>query len=369
MKKTVVGESAVEYDMGEIAVTVASANCCAQDDFIAFSSPQNIPGYNTMDARIPMEAVGQNPQDQQKAAVVHYKSPQQFLVRQDVELSSAVVRVEVLGEPQALFRECLRMVFTGTLTQIPGLEETLGHHWIILSYISYIGCGLSAFFCFICILTYFILRKVRKDPGPAIHSSLAGALLLLNSSFLLNQWASSNAVLCVCVAVAIEAGLLSSFTWMAIEALHLYLLLVKVFNTYVRRYLLKLSLIGWGVPALLVTVSLLVKVGDTPVYGLIEVEDTGYCWITDDVFAYGMNVTFFSLVFIFNFGVLVTVSSRILRRSHNPSTLPGVSCKDLLTVLSMTCLLGTTWGLAFLSMDYTNIPILYLFCILNSLQA
>ena len=33
---------------------------------------------------------------------------------------------------------------------------------------------------------------------------------------------------------------------MAIEGYHLYILLVKVFNVYIRKYLLKLSLVGWG---------------------------------------------------------------------------------------------------------------------------
>ena len=102
------------------------------------------------------------------------------------------------------------------------------------------------------------------------------------------------------------------------------------------------------------------------------------CWITDQVFAYGMNLTFFSLVFLLNSGILIAVSGRILRlqgrrrgTSSSPSpsaTTPGLSCRNLLTVLGLTCLLGSTWGLAFLSLSYANHAILYLFCILNSLQ-
>ena len=37
-------------------------------------------------------------------------------------------------------------------------------------------------------------------------------------------------------------------------------------------------------------------------------------------------------------------------------------------MMGLTCLMGTTWGLAFLGSGYINYPILYLFCILNSAQ-
>ena len=46
----------------------------------------------------------------------------------------------------------------------------------------------------------------------------------------------------------------------------------------------------------------------------------------------------------------------------------SASCKSGLTLLGITCLMGTTWGLAFLGSGFVNYPILYLFCILNSLQ-
>lgn len=46
----------------------------------------------------------------------------------------------------------------------------------------------------------------------------------------------------------------------------------------------------------------------------------------------------------------------------------NTSCKSGLTLFGLTCLMGTTWGLAFLGSGYINYPILYLFCILNSTQ-
>ena len=37
------------------------------------------------------------------------------------------------------------------------------------------------------------------------------------------------------------------------------------------------------------------------------------CWITDDRFFYGVNLTYVSLVFIINIGVLLVVATRICR--------------------------------------------------------
>lgn len=105
------------------------------------------------------------------------------------------------------------------------------------------------------------------------------------------------------------------------------------------------------------------------------------CWITNDTYFYSVNLVFFAIIFIFNSGVLVTVASNICRmkqaqHSHikqqaaaeGKSLSLSDSCRSSVTVLGITCLLGTTWGLAFLGSGHVNYPILYLFCILNSAQ-
>lgn len=91
-------------------------------------------------------------------------------------------------------------------------------------------------------------RNHKMDYSISIHVSLSGALLLLNTTFLLTEWGATVKPdwVCVFIAALMHYSLLCCFTWMAIEALHLYLLLIKVFNTYFKHYLVKLSLAGWG---------------------------------------------------------------------------------------------------------------------------
>ena len=100
-------------------------------------------------------------------------------------------------------------------------------------------------------------RKLRRDYPSQILINLSLALLSLNVVFLLNSWLSSWAVygLCVGVASALHYFLLASFTWMGLEAVNMYLALVKVFNVYVPSYMLKFCVVGWGERACLNTHS------------------------------------------------------------------------------------------------------------------
>lgn len=78
--------------------------------------------------------------------------------------------------------------------------------------------------------------------------NLSTALLCLNLVFLLDGWIASFDVeaLCIAIAALLHYFLLATFTWMGLEAVHMYIALVKVFNTYIRRYILKFCIIGWG---------------------------------------------------------------------------------------------------------------------------
>ncbi|XP_060742154.1 adhesion G protein-coupled receptor G3-like [Tachysurus vachellii] len=248
--------------------------------------------------------------------------------------------------------------------------------WKTLSIISYIGCSFSSFFSAVTIFLYTFMKSSNRDTAIHIHVSLSAALFLLNISFLFTEWGAtwSQNSACVLIAVIIEYSLLSCFSWMAIEAIHLYFLLIKVFNTYIKHYMIKLSLFGWGMPALLVGGSLCAY-GSTPFYGTTEItlSDTNeamkICWITDIRFLYGINIGYFSIMFLFNTSILVAVTCQIYKRqcmNVSGSNLP--SCKDICTVLGLTFLLGMTWGLAFFTSGHINYPVLYLFCICNTLQ-
>ena len=81
---------------------------------------------------------------------------------------------------------------------------------------------------------------------------LTGALLCLHLTFLLcSHWVwllktVAEDWVCSALGLLLHWSFLATFSWIALEGFHLYLLLARVFNIYIRRYLLKLSLVGWG---------------------------------------------------------------------------------------------------------------------------
>ncbi|XP_028813000.1 adhesion G-protein coupled receptor G2-like isoform X2 [Denticeps clupeoides] len=374
---------------------------------------------------IPEEAFEDVPEEKRRAAVVMYQSAEHLLAYTNNNLVSTVIRIEVTNERPVLLSCPLKIHFTtnnissemfaptcqyfndydkkgwdsqGCINAVykddsNTMECTWNHMtpfailmtlyfkvpsvtWNILTYISYIGSGLSIFFTAASIISFIITRKWRVDQSSSIHASLNAALFLLNVSFMLSEWAASmhQEALCICVAVAMQYGLLSSFTWMAIEAVHLYLVLIRVFKSYFRHYIAKLSMVGWGVPLVLVVVPLTLK-DIYPVYGSISMtmkdnnQTNHLCWIMKPIFMYGMNLTYFSIIFLLNHGILCTVAVQIWRlRRSDPIAKRTLGCKDVLTLLGFTCLLGSTWGLSFLSNSDTSYVILYLFCIFNTLQ-
>ncbi|KAG8001628.1 Adhesion G-protein coupled receptor G2 [Nibea albiflora] len=189
----------------------------------------------------------------------------------------------------------------------------------IQTYITLVGCSLSLFALVITVLLFITISQAVA--------------------------ALSSTGACLYMALGLHYSLLATFSWMALEGFHLYLLLVRVFNIYIRRYLLKLSVVGWGVPAVIVS---LVVIIDRDAYGHVHLDSDN--------------------------STTSTTIMRILEKAPSKKEGPyGQSdCdrakKDICTLLGVTVLLGITWGLVFFSFGYLTIPGLYLFCILNSLQ-
>ncbi|KAJ8390651.1 hypothetical protein AAFF_G00102570 [Aldrovandia affinis] len=247
---------------------------------------------------------------------------------------------------------------------------------IILTYISYIGCGISAIFLSITLLTYLAFGKLRKDIPSKILIELCTALLLLNLTFLLDSWLAlyPDAVgLCISTAFFLHYFLLVSFTWMGLEALHMYLAIVKVFNTYVSRYMLKFSLVGWGVPLIVVIIVIAI---DKDNYGLISYGNFAdgstdeFCWLRNDVAFYVAVVAYFCMIFLVNLAMFVVVMVQLWRiRRQNPHNGQQRSrVHELRSVAGLTVLLGLTWGFAFFAWGPVNLAFMYLFTIFNSLQ-
>uniref|UniRef100_A0A4W5M8W5 Uncharacterized protein n=1 Tax=Hucho hucho TaxID=62062 RepID=A0A4W5M8W5_9TELE len=267
---------------------------------------------------------------------------------------------------------CDHLTYFAVLMVSPSISES---NQEILNYITLIGCSLSLFFLVVTIFLYATQRGTCTDNSLKVHINLSVALILLNLHFLPSQHvaALSSSGPCIYVAVLLHYSLLATFTWTAIEGFHLYLLLVRVFNIYVRRYLLKLSLVGWGFPAVIVIVIAIIDKDTYSRVTLHSSETNGtsveMCYLSNDVMKLVTTLGLFGLVFVFNLGMLAVTVRRIRSlRTEQMSGEKGRARRDTCTVLGITCLLGITWGIIFFSFGQLTTPGLYLFCVLNSLQ-
>ncbi|KAM6118018.1 adhesion G-protein coupled receptor G1 [Pterocles gutturalis] len=248
-------------------------------------------------------------------------------------------------------------------------------HRDYLSIITYIGCLISAL-ASVCTIVFLYFRSKQRDQITSmhIHMNLLGAIFLLDTTFLISEHLASSSSEAACRAggLFLHFSLLSCLTWMAIEGYNLYRLVIEVFNAYHDHFLLKLCLVGWGVPFFCVTLIFLASWTNygpfsIPIYESIGGRSTNatICWITSPLIHNVVNLGFFSLVFLFNSVMLGAMVREILRQNKK-----GHKLKHILALFGLSILLGIPWALVFFSFTsgIFRLISLYIFTIINSLQ-
>uniref|UniRef100_UPI00398E69E6 adhesion G-protein coupled receptor G6 isoform X2 n=1 Tax=Pristiophorus japonicus TaxID=55135 RepID=UPI00398E69E6 len=286
-------------------------------------------------------------------------------------------RVDPVSSANETICLCDHLTHFGVLLDISGTAQQIDAvNTRILTFITHIGCGISAIFSATTLLTYVAFEKLRRDYPSKILMNLSTSLFFLNLLFLIDGWLASFNIpgLCIAVAAFLHFFLLASFTWMGLEAVHMYIALVKVFNTYIRKYMLKFFIIGWGLPALVVIIVLAI---DKNFYGvdLYGKDDTDngaseFCWINHRIVFYVTCVCYFVILFLMNVAMFIVVLIQICGRNGKKSNrnLREEILRNLRSVVSLTFLLGMTWGFAFFAWGPVNLAFMYLFAIFNSLQ-
>ncbi|NXI37388.1 AGRG1 protein, partial [Galbula dea] len=248
-------------------------------------------------------------------------------------------------------------------------------HRDYLSIITYVGCLISAL-ASICTILFLYFRSKQRDQITSmhIHMNLLGAIFLLDITFLLSEHLASSSSKAVCRAggLFLHFSLLSCLAWMGIEGYNLYRLVIEVFNAYHDHFLLKLCLVGWGLPLFCVTVIFLANWTNygpfsIPVYESVGGQSTNavMCWITSPLIHNVVNLGFFSLVFLFNSVMLGAMVREILRQNKK-----GHKLKHVLALFGLSILLGIPWALVFFSFTsgVFHLVSLYIFTIINSFQ-
>ena len=98
--------------------------------------------------------------------------------------------------------------------------------------------------------------------------SLCISLMLLLIVFIAGAGRTENLIGCRIVALLLHYLTLSSIMWMGVEGYNMYMSFVQVMATYQSKFMLKASLVAWGVPVLIVAITVSVA---TNYYGREDV--------------------------------------------------------------------------------------------------
>ncbi|XP_073784074.1 adhesion G-protein coupled receptor G5-like isoform X2 [Danio rerio] len=266
---------------------------------------------------------------------------------------------------------CSHLTFFAVLMSVPD-ANAVAPYLESLTLISAIGCGISVFFLAIALFMHFLLRKAKSNQATKILINMFGALFLLNVSFLSNESVanSGDKNACVFIALLMHYSMLTTFTWFFIQALHMYLWLIRQ-NVTITNYMRKITVLGWGfsAPAVIAVVS--VGGYNKTILTASSGKVAQMCWITNPLIHYILNMGYYIFVFIFTIGIfIITILTRIIQSRHIRATEGKRQTfrKQLMMVLSLFLLFGLTWAVAFFSYGPMLIPSYYIFCALNSLQ-
>uniref|UniRef100_A0A3Q1FJ75 Adhesion G protein-coupled receptor E1-like n=1 Tax=Acanthochromis polyacanthus TaxID=80966 RepID=A0A3Q1FJ75_9TELE len=247
---------------------------------------------------------------------------------------------------------CKHLSSFAVLMALYPMEHTFG-----LLLVTKIGLTISLLCLVLCILTFVFCRSIQGT-RTTIHLHLCICLFLADLIFLAGISRTKPEV-CLSVAAMLHFFFLGVFTWMLLEGVQLYRMVVLVFNATIRPVYLYVT--GYGAPLAIVMIS-----------GIIR--PTGYgtedCWLS---LKHGLIWSFYGpvclIIFLNVFFFIVTVWKLAQKfTSLNPDLSKLHKIKSVLTAIAQMCILGLMWVFgAFLFQEGTTV-VAYIFTILNSLQ-
>ncbi|XP_036971348.1 adhesion G-protein coupled receptor D2 isoform X2 [Acanthopagrus latus] len=238
---------------------------------------------------------------------------------------------------------------------------------LILTKLTFIGSGASLCALVVTLMLFTVL-DIPKSDRTSIHKNLFIALICAQVILLCSGSAIHNKVACTLVAALLHLFFMAAFTWMLVEGLLLWSKVVAV-NLSEDRHMKYYYLIGWGLPVLIVTITLASASG--------KYSADGYCWLSVQngiIWGFAGPVIFIIMVniMVLTRVVVITIStakrrSIMLAMGTSPAEQAYEQIRAAVkAVLVLLPILGLTW-LCGVLVPF-SIVMAYIFILLNSLQ-
>ncbi|XP_059153234.1 adhesion G-protein coupled receptor D1-like isoform X2 [Physella acuta] len=236
-----------------------------------------------------------------------------------------------------------------------------GEEIFALDIISISGCSISILSLVLNLIVYSLVWRQVKDERSVLHVNLS-ACLLIGYIIFIAGFDRTNDVMCTVVAACLHFFFLSAVFIMLAEGINIVRMVVFVFTRTTKSFLRYLLLISYGIPVIIVGISL--GVTKTEGYGR---QDS--CWLSvkDGLFwAFAGPVIFVNSIN----GVIIVVVVVTMQRSQmiraQSIQLKIKSALHSIGVLSP--ILGITWLIGVFSVNEQTIVLQYIFAIINASQ-
>ncbi|XP_067897079.1 adhesion G-protein coupled receptor G7 isoform X2 [Heterodontus francisci] len=272
-----------------------------------------------------------------------------------------------------------------------------------LNIVSYVGCGFSIAGLTITIAFQIITRQARKTSLTWVTVSLCTSMLMVNLIFIsainnpnaLNEKSAANnteniilpsdrssppeVYSCTAAAAILHYFLMATFTWSGLYGAQMYVLLVHVFKPLPQHFLIWISVVGWGLPAVIVVTTLAATYKTDNALNYRQEE---FCWLSgldlhgnldlSKPMLWGFLIPV-GILLLFNLVMFALVTTLVLfNKDHGTcSAKQATSAKKMMGSLSVAVVLCLTWSLGYLMLierDETQAVFSFFFCALNATQ-
>nr|XP_027798993.1 adhesion G-protein coupled receptor G7 [Marmota flaviventris] len=278
-----------------------------------------------------------------------------------------------------------------------------------LDILSNIGCALSITGLALTIIFQIVTRKVRKTSVTWVMVSLCTSMLIFNLIFVFgiensnknlntresdididfddNQMLTEDTIeipnpSCTVIAAFLHYFLLATFTWSGLSASQLYFLLIRAMKPLPPHFIIFISLIGWGVPAIVVaiTVGIIYSQSGSNSHWELDYRQEEICWLAipnnNDFIKSPFLWSFLIptiIILISNVVIFIVITIKVLWKNNQnlTSTKKVSSLKKILSTLSIAVVFGVTWILSYFMLindDDIRIVFSYVFCLFNTTQ-
>ncbi|XP_058151979.1 adhesion G-protein coupled receptor G7 isoform X2 [Dasypus novemcinctus] len=270
---------------------------------------------------------------------------------------------------------------------------------------SNVGCALSIAGLALTIIFQIVTRRIRKTSVTWVLVSLCASMFIFNLLFVFGI-ENSNKKLddnknrntddvnkiptgdfihnpnpkCTAMTALLHYFLLATFTWTGISAAQLYFLLIRTMKPLPQHFILFISLIGWGAPAIVVGLTVGIIFSQNGNNAELKYRQEEICWLaipeSNHFITSPLLWSFIipvAIILISNVAIFIVITVNVLWKNNQnlSSTKKVSSMKKVLSTLSIAVIFGITWILAFFMLiDNDNIRIVlsYLFCLFNTTQ-